>query len=67
MSDEKYRQLLLLACFEDIFETKTQKFKNTEIDVREFDDDRFNRKCPKCGFHWNERDGERVFMETERH
>lgn len=67
MSNGKYRQLLLLACFEDIFETKAQRFKNSEIDVREFGDDRFNRKCPKCGFHWNENDVERIFMEIEGH
>lgn len=67
MNNGKYQQMLLLACFEDIFENKTQKFKNTEIDVREFDDDNFNRKCPKCGFHWNENDVERVFMGTKRH
>jgi len=30
-----------------------QKFKNVEIDLEKFEDERFKHCCPKCGFRFN--------------
>ena len=40
--------------FEIDFEKENQRIsENKEIDTNEFDDEKFDLECPRCGFRWN--------------
>ena len=40
--------------FEIDFEKENQRIsENKELDMNEFDDDKFDLECPRCGFRWN--------------
>ena len=37
------------------FEKENQRIsENKEIDTNEFDDEKFDLECPRCGFRWND-------------
>ena len=41
--------------FEIDFEKENQRIsENKEIDTTEFDDEKFDLECPRCGFRWND-------------
>ena len=41
--------------FEIDFEKENQRIsENKEIDTNEFDDEKFDLECPRCGFRWND-------------
>lgn len=41
--------------FEIDFEKENQRIsENKELDMNEFDDDKFDLECPRCGIRWND-------------
>ena len=43
--------------FDDDIEDTNPEMENKELDLDEYDDDKFNVKCPKCGFSFNIKEG----------